>query len=214
MKKEIYTFFRIFLEIFSKENHIFFLAIILGTILIVLSGFDWYYLILVNNYIPREILFISDVLGYFLPTILILFLFIYSLRKPSQTIKKIFLIVLYSTSLSIFTAGIIKALTGRTSPPHHGSYLTWINNSMDFNFGFMREQILGGYPSTHTTIFFALAFSLLFLFPNFKKLHIFSFILTCFIGLGVTLGFHWFSEFFAGSILGFIISKSIYKELK
>ena len=96
MKEFLKTFLQIFLGLFSLRFVSYYLAFILGTFVIVLSGFDWSYLLFVNKYVPRQLLFVSDVLGYILPTILIIYLSLNSYFKKTETARKVFLATFYS----------------------------------------------------------------------------------------------------------------------
>ena len=73
----------------------------------------------------------------------------------------------------------------------------------------MRTQIIGGWPSSHATIAFAIATAISILCPQFTYLRIAAFAGALFIGIGVTFGFHWLSEFIAGSFFGIAIGHSV-----
>jgi membrane-associated phospholipid phosphatase len=84
-----------------------------------------------------------------------------------------------------------------------------VDNSHNFNFGFFREQVVGGWPSSHTTVAVALAVTLIMLYPKSYFIKIFSLGAAAYISLGVTFGFHWFSEFVAGLLLGIVIGRVV-----
>ena len=77
-----------------------------------------------------------------------------------------------------------------------------IDNSNGFDFGFMNHHVIGGWPSSHTTIAFALAVALSLMLPKRWYVHTVLFGTALFIGIGVTFGYHWLSEFVAGACLG------------
>lgn len=192
----------------------YYLMMIFGTYIMVVSGFDWLYLLFVSKNINKFLLFFFDLLGFLFPTLLIATSFFYYLKKKNRFSKKVFYTFTQAVLLALASSMFIKVFTGRVSPPLRGTYLTWVDNSHMFQFGFMREQIFGGFPSSHATVMFAIAFTFCFVFSkyDFKKYRLYTislFVLATLVGLGVTLGFHWFSEFFAGCILGYLVAKTI-----
>jgi membrane-associated phospholipid phosphatase len=97
--------------------------------------------------------------------------------------------------------------TGRISPPHHGPFDVDISGA--FQFGFMNYQIIGGWPSSHAMVMFALATCVYVLFPESRRLVIGAYLLAFFVGIGVTFGFHWLSEFIAGACFGVIVGRVV-----
>jgi membrane-associated phospholipid phosphatase len=193
-----------------------YIVMALGTIYIVTSGLDFQFLLWAREHTSFVLLLVADTLGYLLVISFLLYLWLTKKKIKSFAQKRFEAAYLYAIAVSLFISSLIKTFTGRESPPHHGNPATWIDTSAHFNFGFMNESILGGYPSSHTTVFFALAFVTLYLFPKSKYtkgIQVFSFVVATFIGLGVTLGFHWFSEFFVGVLLGFVVAKIIASKL-
>jgi membrane-associated phospholipid phosphatase len=202
--------------------------------MLVTSGFDWQYHLWTQQNIPMWILLVADVLGFLLPIIFIVYLFVKYFFQKNDSARllwnKIFQASLVSIVSGVIGSSFFKAISGRESPPHkHGfvseeSILTWVDNSQNFNFGFLNEQIVGGFPSGHATVWFTLAFTFYFVFirntANLKKFKNFKFfnsismnqfclglfILATFISLGVSFGFHWFSDVIAGALLGFVVA--------
>jgi membrane-associated phospholipid phosphatase len=98
-------------------------------------------------------------------------------------------------------AAAYKAITGRAHPTHSiGADLSHI-----FRFGFLRGGVFWGWPSSHTTIAFAMAFTTFTLFPKQRWLGYSAVTYACYIGLGVSMTIHWFSDFIAGAIFGTLI---------
>lgn len=181
-----------------------YVAIVVSTLFLVLSGLDWWYLGVVLALVPQWILFFSDSLGYFIPVFLPLILCTLGYFLQNKLYSIYAQAIVYATILAFSISTTLKIFTGRTSPPHShkGEELVRIDSSRDFNFGFMQEQILGGWPSSHTTVAFAIAVTLLFMLPvrwYYKACIMF---IALFIGIGVSFGWHWLSEFVAGALLG------------
>lgn len=208
----------LFLDFFQKKFIAYYLLIIFGTILIVQTNFDWNYFIYVNSHFNKFILFFTDMLGFVIPVLFLIFIGIYTYLYKNHETRKIHLYKLHvlanSILLGFFSSVIIKILTGRQSPPDHGLVESWVNNSHNFKMGLLQEQILGGFPSSHTTVFFALAFTICFLYPKNYLLKYSSLLVALFVGLGVSLGWHWFSEFYAGIILGLVVAKIVSETVK
>ncbi|MBI3634272.1 MAG: phosphatase PAP2 family protein, partial [Candidatus Yonathbacteria bacterium] len=95
-----------------------------------------------------------------------------------------------------------KSITGRIPPLFIESA---IDISRKFNFGFLKNGIFWGWPSSHTTVAFAMAVTLIILYPKNKILKYGALIYALYIGLGVSINIHWFSEFIAGIIFGSIV---------
>jgi membrane-associated phospholipid phosphatase len=71
-----------------------------------------------------------------------------------------------------------------------------------------------GWPSSHTTVAFAMAACLITLYPGNKKLILFASLYAFYIGLGVSVTIHWFSEFVAGAIIGSVIGMVVGRSFK
>ena len=92
-----------------------------------------------------------------------------------------------------------KAFTGRIQPDLAN---VTIDVSNRFNFGFLEHGIFWGWPSSHTTVSFAIAFTLITMFPERKRLKWGALATALYVGVGVSFNIHWFSEFIAGAIIG------------
>src|SRR6185369_7550415 len=91
--------------------------------------------------------------------------------------------------------------TGRVHPMHEmGSDI-----SRDFRFGFWRGGIFWGWPSSHTTIAFAIAVTIFTLLPKQRWLGCLAIAYAFYVGLGTSVTIHWFSDFLTGAIIGSVI---------
>jgi membrane-associated phospholipid phosphatase len=68
-----------------------------------------------------------------------------------------------------------------------------------------------GWPSSHTTIAFAMAATVFTLFPKQRWLGWLAMAYAFYIGLGVSMTIHWCSDFMAGAILGTVIGTVVGK---
>lgn len=193
-------------QIFSRKYLFIHAFAVASTAFLVWSGLDWAYLVFVITSVPNAFLYVADGLGFLIPIVLPLALYVGWRFWKSETCRNCSAAALYAVLLGFSLSMAIKLFTGRVSPPHRhrGEELVLVDNSHDFNFGFMETHIIGGWPSSHTTIAFALAVSLALLLPRWYTWISFI-LLAAFIGIGVTFGFHWLSEFVAGACLGSVI---------
>ncbi len=102
--------------------------------------------------------------------------------------------------LGWFVSSLYKAFTGRIQPDLLN---TLTDSSRQFQFGFLEHGIFWGWPSSHTTVAFAMAFTCLALLPRTRTFtRVTALVLAFYVGIGVSLSIHWFSEFIAGAIIG------------
>ena len=93
-----------------------------------------------------------------------------------------------------------------------------VNITHVFHFGFLRGGIFWGWPSSHTTIAFAMAVALLSLYPKNKIIRYLAIAYALYVGIGVSITIHWFSDFIAGvifgTVIGIVVGKRFLKRLK
>ncbi len=106
--------------------------------------------------------------------------------------------------LGLLISSLYKAFTGRLQP-ELVSHLSNIDISGSFNFGFLRNGVFWGWPSSYTAVAFAMVAALLVLFPRRKSVIAAAALYALYIGLGVSVTIHWFSDFVAGAIIGTVI---------
>lgn len=191
-------------------NFLWHLVAIALTSVIVISDLDWYYFVHTRNIVLNGLLFPGVVLGGFMPLLPLALLIIgYVYQKHNATI------VGFALGQSVMLGSIIssfyKTLTGRVQPE---LFNTTVNVSHSFQFGFWEHGIFWGWPSSHTTIAFAMAIALVTLYPKNR-----AFVISCvayalYVGLGVSLSIHWFSEFVAGAIIGWVIGTVVGRSFK
>jgi len=185
---------------------IFWHAVLIAlTFILVWSGFDWFYFCSTRAPLLRTWMFPSAPIGALVPLTLPLILigsgYITSQARLSRAGWAIGQAALIGSLLS----STYKACTGRVHPEH------WIGAdiSHDFRFGWLRGGVFWGWPSSHTTIAFAMAVTLVTLFPKPRWLGWLALAYALYIGLGVSMTIHWFSDFAAGAILGTIIGVGV-----
>jgi len=197
------------LRSFSKKNIFWhFLAAVL-TYICVITGFDWYYNISAQKDSIQIPLFPAVIIGGLLPILLPIILFSLGKAKNSlRTINTAFASA-QAAFLGWLISSIYKAFTGRIEPPFRTT--SDIDISHGFQFGFLKHGIFWGWPSSHTTVAFAVALTLVALYPENKFIKYFSLIVALYIGIGISVNVHWFSDFVAGAIIGSVIGITVGK---
>lgn len=211
MQKFINLTFRNIKTVFVGKNLLWQIFAILATYILVMSGFDWQYFMFMRENAYRPLLFIGEGLGYLYPIFLPITLFILYLVNKKHSYKNTSLASAQSVVIAFVIGLFYKGITNRISPPHHGVIA---DNSNAFNFGFFEIFPIGGWPSQHTAVAFALSFCLITLFPKSNIIKFTTITLSLFISLGVAIAWHWFSEIFAGAILGIVIGLTVGKSYK
>ena len=177
------------------------LAFVLLTVALVLSGFDWLWFASTRSPALRTWMFPAVRIGWHLPIVLpVLLLAIGFARRNAKV-----LLAGWAIGQAEIIGGILaasyKAVTGRVHPPH----VSDMDTSHVFKFGILRGGVFWGWPSSHTTIAFAMAVTVFTLFPKRRWLGCVAILYAFYVGVGVSLTIHWFSDFVAGAILGSVV---------
>lgn len=185
-----------------KDNIIWHILAIILTYILVATNFDWYYFIYTRYTILNYLFFPAIILGGILPIVIPIYLIIRGHLEKKESTIILGWVLGQAAIIGSVISSIYKTFTGRLQPD-----LTDITHNISnaFNFGFLKHGIFWGWPSSHTTVAFAMAFTLIYLYPKNKTVKIFSVLYAFYIGIGVSLSIHWFSDFVAGAIIGTVI---------
>ncbi len=205
MRGFLYQLPRNALGCFKGLNILGHLLAIALTVIIVTSGFDWYYFTATRVPLLRELLFPAVRLGMFLPVVIPLILLAVGLPARDFKLKNTAYALGQSAFLGLAVSSAYKVFTGRIPPPRFFGPGTLIDSSHGFRFGFLRGGMFWGWPSSHTTVAFAMAAALWQLFPENKLIRWVTAWYALYVGIGVSATIHWFSEFVAGAIIGALI---------
>ena len=174
------------------------------------SGGDWgYYQVMVQNKFIPIAGFPSVMLGGVVP--LAVPTYLYFKGKSKNDLKMVYTgFALGQAALisMVITSGY-KAITGRHPPEVFEDNKHTPDYSRDFHFGSMRRGIFDGWPSGHTTNAFAMATTLIELYPGNKRLKYWATGYAILIGWGVSTNIHWLSDAVAGALIGYVIGKSV-----
>jgi membrane-associated phospholipid phosphatase len=183
------------------------LAIIL-TYIIVISNFDWLYFTFPKASFLRSFVSPAVRLGGLLPIIVPFELYVIgTIGKDSRTVNTAYALG-QAAIIGLVVAAFYKAFTGRVHPPRLNMQNA-IDISREFRFGFLRGGMFWGWPSSHTTIAFAMAVTLLMLYPKNRFVKYLAILYAFYIGFGVSIRIHWFSEVVAGAIIGTVIGVTV-----
>jgi membrane-associated phospholipid phosphatase len=198
-------------KIFSGYNLLWHLAAIALTYAIVISGFDWKFFIYAVSVPWRADFYPALELGSTLPILLPLGLLVFGFLRKNRQALTTGLAVAQAAFLGLAISSFYKAFTGRIQPPGHShtgiiDVSTLVDISHQFQFGFLRHGVFWGWPSSHTTIAFAMALAIWTLFPKNKITRTVALVYAFYVGIGVAMtSIHWFSEFVAGACIGAVI---------
>jgi membrane-associated phospholipid phosphatase len=187
-----------------------FLAIVL-TCIIVTSDFDWYYFISSQKPILHALFRPAVRLGMILPIVVPLILLATGLPRKDFKIKNTAFALGQAAMLGLAISSFYKAFTGRIPPPYFFGHAALVDSSHGFRFGFLRGGMFWGWPSSHTTIAFAMAVALWKLYPENRLVRYGAMFYAFYVGIGVSIRIHWFSEFVAGAIIGSLIGAVVGK---
>jgi membrane-associated phospholipid phosphatase len=202
MRIFFYRFPQNLLKIFSwpyLAAHLFAIAL---TYVAVTSGFDWRWYEAGKD-VSRNLLYPAMILGGLLPIVVpFVLLALGALRKDTR-ITRLAGTLGQSAFLGWLISSAYKFFTGRAHPTF-GALLT-ADITRDFKFGFFRSGIFWGWPSSHTTVAFAMAVALATLYRGKAPIAYPALLYALYVGLAVSISIHWFSDFLAGAIIGTVI---------
>ncbi len=210
MKGIFYRFPKNLLKCFWGRNIFWHVLAIILTYFLVTFGFDWSYYQATRIPTLNSLFFPAVLLGGLLPFLIPAVLLVVSAVKKSFQAKNTAFVLAQSAIIGLIIAAFYKSITGRAHPAHE--ILMSVDITRIFNFGPFTNGIFWGWPSTHTTIAFAMAVSLVMIYPKNKILKVLAIAYALYVGIGVSMTIHWFSDFIAGiifgSLVGYIVGKS------
>jgi membrane-associated phospholipid phosphatase len=200
MKQFLVTVPRNLIGCFQGRRIVWHVIAILLTFILVTSGFDWRWFLATRNPALRSWMWPAVGLGALLPLVLPLYLLTAGFIIENARIKLTGWAIGQAELIGAFVSAAYKAFTGRAHPARVvGDDLSHV-----FHFGFLRGGVFWGWPSSHTTIAFAMAVTVFTLCPKQRWLGLVA-------SLGVSMTIHWFSDFVAGAIIGSVIGAVVAK---
>jgi membrane-associated phospholipid phosphatase len=197
------------LRSFRGRNLLLHLLAIGATAAMVGSGFDWMYFKATRPF--ARYLFPAVILGWRVPVLFpIASCLVGSVRKDLRAHCSAFATA-QAAVIGLLISSLYKAFTGR--PGLRRSVLTMIDTSREFHFGFFKGGVFFGWPSSHTTVAFAMAAALWTLYPD-RMVRCAALLYALYIGVGVSMTIHWCSDFVAGAMIGTAIGMTVGKVFK
>ena len=220
MPELFYRLSRNIIAIFSGRNLLWHALAIVLTIVIVMSGGDWAYYRLTRGDLFPRLARPAIIIGTFMPLMAVLILLLAGAAGKNRRLLTTAWALGEAALLGFLISCGYKAFTGRLPPPFHRFRMSAMNqgslvdSSHGFQFGFLKGGLFWGWPSSHTTVTFAMMACLIALWPKNKPLVFFALLYAFYIGLGVSVTIHWFSEFVAGAIIGSVIGTVVGRSFK
>jgi len=210
MKPFLATLPRNLIGCFKGWRLVWHLVAILLTVILVLSGSDWHYYLATHNPELRAWMWPAVVVGMFLPIYLPLILLAVGYIARNAKITLTGWAVAQAEIIGALIVVAYKAFTGRAHPMHNAG----ADISHVFHFGFLRGGVFWGWPSSHTTIAFAMAATVFTLYSKQRWLRFLAIFYAFYIGVGVSMTIHWFSDFVAGAIVGSVVGTVVGKSFR
>ena len=206
------------IAIFSGRNLLWHALAIGLTIAIVMSGGDWSYFLATRGGVYLRLARPAILLGTFVPVFGILALLLVGEIGKLRRVVTAAWALGQAALLGYLISCACKTFTGRRPPPHAWAFhapvlnhVPLVDSSHGFRFGFLKGGIFWGWPSSHTTVAFAMAACLIALYPKNRLLIFLASLYALDIGLSVSVSIHWLSEFVAGAIIGSVIGTVVGK---
>lgn len=198
------------------------LAIVL-TYLLVTTGFDWYYFVHTRTPLLLALMLPAAILGFFVPVILPVGMYYFGEWRKKRYLMRAAVAVAQAGAGAYLLTILYKTFTGRTEPDFlvqahftdisHGFHLGFLQNG-----GFLEYGLFYGWPSSHTAVAWAGTAALIYMYPKNKVLAAVAALYAIYIGIGISVTIHWFSEFVAGAIfgtlVGVVVAKQVSKKLQ
>lgn len=201
MKWFFSTLLRNFLGCFRERMLLWHLVAILLTAALVLSGLDWRYFAVTRGAELRDLAWPAVRWGTRLPVLVPAMLLLLGFLARSKELLRFGAAEAQAVILGSLISSTYKAFTGRVHPAREMG----ADISRHFRFGFLRGGVFWGWPSSHTTIAFAMCVTIFMLLPRRRWAGWLALAYALYVGLAVSVTIHWLSDFVAGAIIGSVI---------
>jgi membrane-associated phospholipid phosphatase len=200
---------------FSGINLLWLLLAVALTYVLVTSGFDWWYYLITRSPKLNGLALAAGGAGFVIPVAVPLGMYLVGRRRANVALVNAGAAAGQAGILASVVTSVFKAFTGRTQPvvTYYLAAASEIDNSREFHFGFLRNGIFWGWPSSHTAVACAATVALVLVNRN-ESVRIAASMFACFIALGASIGFHWLSDVAAGVIVGSLIGAVVGKSFQ
>ena len=198
MKKLLWTLPQNVISCFKARMLIWHLLAVLLTLLLVTTGLDWRYFLATRSPILWAWMFPAAPVGALVPVVLPLLLLALGSLAGNARMRLAGWAIAQSEIIGGLIAAGYKAISGRVHP----EFAVSDDLSHVFRFGLLRGGVFWGWPSSHTTIAFAMAAMVFTGFPKHKWWGVTAVAYAFYVGAGVSMTIHWLSDAVAGAIFG------------
>ncbi len=201
-------------DCFRGRNIVWQILAVVSTAILAFSGFDYAYLNYWNHNPFSSYLFSAALVGLVVPVFLPVYLLLRGWLLKNPLSSKLGYALAQGALSGWLLSAFYKSLTGRSFPFESISAVSSSAAVQSFRIGFWRGGIFFGWPSSHTSVAFAMAAVVWQLFPENKLVKGAALAYALFIGIGVSATIHWFSDFTAGIIFGTIVGTAVGRAYK
>lgn len=176
------------------------------TYAVVASGLDWQWYLATRG-VPAEALIPAVILGGLLPLVVPFALLIIGFVAGRLRMTRDAGALGQAAFFGWLISSTFKAFTGRAHPSF--GVLLAKDITHDFKFGFLRGGIFWGWPSSHTTVAFAMGVALSVLYREKPVVRALALLYAAYVGLAVSASIHWLSDALAGAVIGTVIGLAV-----
>ena len=194
------------IDCFRGRNLLWHAAAIGLTFLLVTTGFDWWFYEVTRSPLFYWFVRFAGIGGFFLPVLVSIALYAVGEMRQNRRMQHTARAVAQAIIIASLIAAAYKSFTGRVEPPF--AFVGTIDNSHEFNWGFLEYGIFWGWPSSHATVAFAGTAAFAYMNRN-KALRMIALFYAIVIGSAAAIGFHWLSDVVAGMLLGIMIGTTV-----
>lgn len=209
-----YTIDQQFVNSFAGYNSLNHIAAIGASTALVGYDIDWrYYHWFYQHPTLQYTTFPAVILGGIAPVALPAWFHYYGYKENDRQRRYTAYALGQAAMLSIAVSSLYKAFTGRLEPEifqHQRS----LEQSKQFEFGFLNNGIFNGWPSGHATNTMALAAVMSEMYPGQTSTEVIAYVGAVYVSIGVSTNIHWLSDAFAGSLIGYAIGKTVGRQFR
>ena len=180
---------------------------------LVTTGVDWSYF----EYTRGDTLFFitlpAAIGGFFIPIILPVGMYVIAEWRKNPDLLGSSAVLAQAELIALLISSTYKAFTGRIQPEFF-TYLSNVDVSHQFNFGFLQHGIFWGWPSSHTAVAFAMAATIFCIYPHSKSFRYMAALYALYIAFGSSISIHWLSDVVAGAIIGTAIGVAVARSFR
>jgi hypothetical protein len=171
------------------------------TLVLVESGADWRYFESTRSDLLFSLALPAAIIGFFVPVIVPVGLYIIGEMRRMPELVRAGAALAQSVIVAYVVSCFYKIFTGRIQPEFL-THLSTVDISREFQFGFLRNGIFWGWPSSHAAVACAMVAALVVLYPRIRAIKYLALLYGLYIVLGVSVSIHWLSDALAGAIIG------------